>query len=266
MMSAVRSELVKFFTTRLWWGMAIGVAVSAAGFAVLFAVMFTSDEVAQAAMAGGAPTGDRTQVVNSVYAAGLSVGYLLMLTIGVMQIGAEYRHMTITSTFLATPRRLRVMAAKVLALLLIGAMYGVLSVVSSVAFGALTLSLNDVDPFPSGEVFRTMALCLLALGLWALIGLGIGILIPNQVAALLIGVGVAWLAEPLLGLALSFWDFAKEHIVPYLPSQATSAITAGVQQQGQVQISWWAGALTLACYAALLAGFGSWRAARQDVT
>ena len=29
------------------------------------------------------------------------------------------------------------------------------------------------------------------LGLWALIGLGVGILIPNQVAALLIAIGVA---------------------------------------------------------------------------
>src|ERR1035437_5354049 len=36
-------------------------------------------------------------------------------------------------------------------------------------------------------------LSLLVLGLWSLIGLGAGILIPNQVAAILIAVGAAWI-------------------------------------------------------------------------
>ena len=34
------------------------------------------------------------------------------------------------------------------------------------------------------------------------IGLGVGILIKNQVAALLIGIGVAWIVEPVAGLLL----------------------------------------------------------------
>ena len=85
---SVHSELLKFFTTRLWWGMAIGVFLSAAGLSLLFALLYNSS-----AMEGdGAPVGDPTQVANSVYTAGLSVGYLLMLTIGVIQVGAEYRH------------------------------------------------------------------------------------------------------------------------------------------------------------------------------
>ena len=56
-----------------------------------------------------------------VYVGGLSVGYLLLLTIGVLQIGSEYRHKTISGTFLATPKRLQAMLAKVVALLGIGA-------------------------------------------------------------------------------------------------------------------------------------------------
>ena len=134
----VRSELLKYFTTRLWWGMAIGIFVSGAAFALLFGLLYTSESYLDQSgdnPFGGAPTGDATQIANSVYTAGLSVGYLLMLVIGVIQIGAEYRHRTITSTFLTQPRRPQVMLGKVLALVLVAAAYGALSLIGSVLVG-----------------------------------------------------------------------------------------------------------------------------------
>ncbi|MFW5468826.1 ABC transporter permease [Knoellia sp. CPCC 206435] len=264
--AAIRSEFRKIFTTRLWWGMAIGIFVAGALFAGFFGWVLTSE---QAGSPGGGPAleGNTTQVVNSVYTAGLGVGYLLLLTMGILQIGAEYRHKTITATFLATPQRVRAMLAKVVALLGIGGLYGLISLLGSVVVGAVVLTLRDIDPFPSTEVLRTLALSLLALGLWALIGLGVGILIPNQVAAILVGVGVAWIVEPLLGLGLSYVDAAKD-VVPYFPSNATNAMVNGVTQGGsQVDyLPWWAGALVLAGYAAALTAFGTWRTVRQDIS
>jgi ABC-type transport system involved in multi-copper enzyme maturation permease subunit len=267
---AVRSELLKFFTTRLWWGMAIGVAVSGAAFALLFGILYTSESFLESSgggFGGGQIVATDTQIANSVYTAGLSVGYLLMLVIGVVQIGSEYRHRTITSTFLSQPHRPRVMLAKVVALVVIGAGYGLLSLVGSVLVGAVTLQARGAEPFPSGQVLRTLLLSLLVLGLWALIGLGVGILIPNQVAALLIAVGVAWIVEPLLGLAISAWDFGQEHLAPYLPSAATQAIVNGAQASADAaRLSWWAGALALAAWAAAFAGAGVARAVRQDIS
>lgn len=262
---AVRAEILKLLTTRLWWGMAIAVFLSAAAFAVLFGILLNLESFTQAP--NGGPVGDATQVANSVYGAGLGVGYLLMLAIGVMQVGSEYRHMTITSTFLAEPHRARVMAAKVLALLGIGAAYGLLSLCGSVTAGALTLKAQGLAAFPSTEVYRSLALSLLVLGLWALIGLGIGILIPNQVAALLIGIGVAWIVEPVLVFGLSFWAFGREHVTQFFPSEATNAIVNAVQNSPDaVRLSWWGGALVLAAYAAVLAGLGTLRVLRQDVS
>lgn len=263
----VRSELLKLRTTRLWWGMAIGIFLAGAAFSTLFAWLYGTGQMDEVAGGGSTPTGDPTQIANTVYTAGIQVGYLLLLTIGVIQIGSEYRHQTITGTFLSTPRRARVMLAKVVALLLIGAAYAVVSMVGSVGFGALTLTATGEEAFPSAQVVRTLALSLLVLGLWALIGLGIGILIPNQIAALLIGVGVAWIVEPLLGLALSYVDFAREHVVPYLPSEATAAVINAVQNRpDSVRLPWWGGALMLAAYAALLAGAGIWRTLRKDIS
>ncbi|GAA4719475.1 ABC transporter permease [Pedococcus ginsenosidimutans] len=268
MTAAVRAEFRKFFTTRMWWGMAIAMFVAGAGLAVAFGFLYTSDSFNNGS-GQGTPTGSPEQIANSVYTSGLSIGYLLTLTIGVMQIGAEYRHKTITSTFLGVPRRGRVMAAKVLALLGIGAIYGIISLVGSIVAGALILNAKGFEPFPTSGVFRTLALSLLVLGLWALIGLGAGILIPNQVAALLIAVGVAWIVEPLAGFGLSFWDFGREHIVPYLPSAATQAMVNGVSSgnpNASQPLAWWGGALVLAAYAAVLAGFGSWRTVRSDIS
>lgn len=262
MIPAIRSEFRKFFTTRLWWGMAIAIFIAGGGFAALFGFVLTGD----AAGANGAPTGDAVQVANSVYTGGLSIGYLLLLTIGVLQVGSEYRHKTISGTFLTTPRRLRAMLAKVIALLGIGAIYGVISLVGSVSVGSLVLSLRGKEAFPSSEIARTLVLSLLVLGLWALIGLGIGILIPNQVAALLIGVGVAFIVEPIIGLLLTLWQFGAEHVAPYLPSAATNSVINAVGNPDDVRLEWWGGALVLIAYAVVLSGLGIWRTTRSDIT
>lgn len=265
MSGAIRSEFRKFFSTRLWWGMVIAIFVVSALFAALFGFLVTMDQ-------SGVPpqqrmAGSPEEMANSVYTAGLSIAYLLTLTIGVMQIGSEYRHKTISATFLATPRRGRVMGAKVISLLVIGAFYGIVSLIGSVGVGAIVLSSRGAEVFPSAEVGRTLALSLLVLGLWALIGLGAGILIPNQVAALLIAIGVAWIVEPLIGVALSFWDWGAEHVSQFLPSAATQAMVSGITpgQTGN-QLEWWGGALVLAAYALVLAGFGSWRTLRADIS
>ncbi len=268
MIAAIRAEFRKFFTTRLWWGMAIAIFLGAVAFAVAFGFLLTQEPSA-AADAQRVPQGSHEQVANSVYTAGLGLGYLLTLVIGIMQIGSEYRHKTISSTFLGTPKRAEVMGAKVIALLVIGALYGLISLVGSVVAGAIVLNARGFEAFPSSAVFRTLALALLVLGLWALIGLGAGILIPNQVAALLISVGVAWIVEPLAGFGLSFWDWGRDHVVPYLPTAATNAMVNGVSQGGENavhQLSWWAGALVLTAYAAVLAGVGSWRTVRSDIS
>ena len=266
---AIKAEFRKFFTTRMWWGMALGVFLAGALFALVFAVWVPGSQQQGANGASGPPLPglDNTAMVNTVYTAGLSLAYLLTLVVGVMSIGSEYRHMTITSTFLATPKRVHVMGAKVTSLLGIGVFYGLIFLLGSVGVGATTIAMKGFSPFPEGgTVTRTLALSLLVLGLWALVGLGAGILIPNQVAAILIAVGTAWILEPLLGFLLGLVSWGKT-IVPYMPSQATSAMVGQVNASTSVQLlSWWAGALVLVAYAAVLAGIGSLLTVRRDVT
>lgn len=268
MSRAIAAELRKFLTTRMWWGMAIAIAVASAGLALLFGLILTSSAVE-------GQTGGRTSdldLARSVFTGGIQLVYLLTLAIGVLTIGAEYRHKTITSTFLATPHRVRVMVAKIVSLLVIGAGYGVLSLLVSVGVGTAVLTSKGREPFADPAIWRSLALALLVLGLWALIGLGAGILIPNQVAALLVAVGVAWIVEPILGAVLTLVSWGRD-IVPYLPSQATSAMLGdtgqafgGGGQSDVTTLSWWAGALVLVAYAAVMAGVGSFLTTRRDIS
>ncbi|MEP7332094.1 MAG: ABC transporter permease [Terracoccus sp.] len=268
MTAAIRAELRKFFTTRLWWGMGIAIFVVGAAFAAVFAFLLTSDAVRGGpGRAAVAPLSD-AQLAKSVFTGAIQIGYLLTLSIGVLTIGSEYRHKTITSTFLAEPRRGIVMGAKVLALLVIGAFYGMLSLAGSVASGTAILVAKGHAPFADSSIWRTLALSLLALGLWALIGLGVAILIPNQVAALLIAVGVAWIVEPIVGALISLTETGAK-ITPYLPSQATSAMLesgGGFGGPTTSTLTWWVAALVLTGYAVVMAGFGTWRTLRADIS
>ena len=269
MAGAVKAEFRKFFTTRMWWGMAIGVFLAGAVFSLLFALVVAGSRSQGGPGASGPPLPDlgNTAMVSTVYTAGLSLAYLLTLVVGVMSIGSEYRHKTVTSTFLSTPKRVRVMAAKVTSLLGIGAFYGVVFLVGSVGVGGVTIAIKGFSPFPEiGPIARALALSLLVLGLWSLLGLGAGILIPNQVAAILIAVGAAWIIEPLAGFLLGLVSWGHS-IIPYMPSQATSAMVGQVNTSSTSHLlSWWAGALVLVAYAALLAGIGSFLTVRRDVT
>ena len=269
MAGAVKAEFRKFFSTRMWWGMAIGVFLAGALFAVLFALVVAGSHQERGPGGGGPPLPglDNTTMVSTVYTAGLSLAYLLTLVVGVMSIGSEYRHKTITSTFLSTPKRVRVMLAKVTSLLGIGVFYGLVFLVGSVGVGGAAIAIKGFSPFPeAGPIARALALSLLVLGLWSLLGLGAGILIPNQVAAILIAVGAAWIVEPLAGILLSLVSWGKD-VVPYMPSQATSAMVGQINTSSSTHLlSWWAGALVLVAYAAVLAGIGSILTVRRDVT
>lgn len=265
MSAAVRAEFRKFFSTRLWWGMALAAFAIGAIFPALLAILISSTGDPETA----ALTADDATFAKFVFTSGISFGYLLTLAVGVLTIGSEYRHQTITSTFLAVPRRGRVMGAKVVALLVIGAFYGVVYLAGAVGGGTAALVARGYEPFGDPSLWRTLALCLLVLGLWGLIGLGVGILIPNQVAALLIAVAVAWLVEPILSVVLFFTEWGRT-ISPYLPSRATAAMLessgGGFNGESLPILSWWAGALVLAGYATVMAGLGTWRTLRADIS
>lgn len=277
MTALLRSELLKQRSTRLSWGLPL----------VMFASGLVLSAVMAAVVAFGALTFGVSElplqevlpdlgVARLVYTSGISFGYLLTLVLGVLAMGQEFRHRTATGTFLASPRRGRVVAAKAAVLVPVAAVNGAAHLAGAIVGGGVVLALNDLAVFPEpGQLMRTLALGLLVMVLWALIGLGLGALITNQVAALFLAVALAWIIEPLLGWGLTFLD-GGDAVARFFPSQATTATLSlyeGMDPQlaqmmgaAGEQLPWWGGGLVLAGYAALLAGIGAWLTSRRDIT
>jgi ABC-type transport system involved in multi-copper enzyme maturation permease subunit len=261
MSALVQAELRKLFTTRAWWGMLIGVAGVSVAFSLLIAL------IAGDPNGGGLAGVEDPATVRTIYTSGISTTYLFSLAAGILAMAGEWRHQTISATFLASPRRARVVLAKIAGLVVLGGLYGLTSVVCGVLAGAPVVNARGGElRLMSDGVPRSLALGILAVALWALFGLGIATLIRNQVAALLLSIGVAWIVQPILSLVLTN-GLHRPGIAAYLPSEATSAmLSPDVGSSGSHLLAWWAGALVMLGYAAVFAGVGATLTLRRDVT
>jgi hypothetical protein len=259
----VTAEILKLRTTRLWWGLLLGVVAAS-----LVGVLAQALIAGQVIQGSRQPSLDEPATLRAVYTAGLQTTYLFTLALGIITMAGEFRHQTITSTFLAAPHRLRVVLAKAVTLLGAGVGYGLAAMATGLVVGAPIVVLRGAEArLLSDGVPRAVLTSTLAVGLWALIGLGVGTLIRNQVVALLVGVGVAFLAEPLLSVGLNAAHVGG--LAQYLPSQATAALVSPAAQAGGLTteyLPWWGGGLALCAYAAVFGGVGALVTLRRDVT
>jgi ABC-2 type transport system permease protein len=191
-----------------------------------------------------------------VFRFGSLLGALFAGLVGAMSITGEIRHGTIRPTFLITPRRGRVIAAKIVAGGLIGIVFGLVAVGMAVGAGSAALALRGIPITLDGSDYILMpAGGIAAAALWAPIGLGLGALLRNQVATL---------------VAIFLWLFFVENLlidfVPgvgkFAPGAAAAAIT-GLDPDRLLAPD--LGALLLAFYAAAATAAGTIATLRRDV-
>lgn len=261
MRTALTAELRKIATTRLWWIVLVCVVVLGGGYAVLYAVIALLQPSPVLA-----PFSD-PGTLRSVYHGGNTLSRILALVVGVMAMGGEYRHKTMATTYLAVPQRGRVIGAKAISLTLYGLLYGAASVLVGVAV-AIPFVLSEDGNFFLGraDTWRSLGLGVVSIALWTLIGMGIGTLIRTMLVALLVGIGFAYLLEPLLTLVFFF----REWNVPLnlMPSGATNAmlgITSPALLASPDPWAWWVGLLVLAGWCLLPAVVGALTTVRRDV-
>ena len=263
MRAALVTEYRKAVTTRLWWVLLAAMAVYMAFLAAVLGWSFT-----QSPNPGSAPMTPH-DVVQSVYTVGSSLGYVFPLVIGAITMSSEFRHMTVTPTFLAEPRRTVFLLGKLAAGLVLGVAFGVVGTVASAGAGAAVLAaLGKPTLFGEASTWRTLGLSVVALTLWALIGVGLGTVLTNQVAVVVVALAWTQFVEPVLRIALGATSWGAG-IVQYLPGAASDALTGGsfYSQIGESQLlDWWAGLLVLLGYVAVLAVVGRLTTLRRDVT
>jgi ABC-2 type transport system permease protein len=250
MIRLVRAEFTKLRTTRLIYGMAAAMAA----FAVLavVALMTTPD------MEGKPPLSADSLPMFVAAPVTLLSGAALLL--GILGMAGEFRHQTITGTFLVTPDRGRVVAAKLVAYPLAGIALTltILAFTAAVATGWLAAKGITPSLLHARVVGQVLLGAVLAAGLCGLVGVGVAALVRNQVAAL---VGVAVWVLVVEGLLMSLLQ-APSSLAKWLPSAAAAALT----NPGGGHLSRLAGTLLLAGYALALALAGTRLVVRRDIT
>jgi len=177
-----------------------------------------------------------------------------------MSITAEIRHGAIRTTFLVTPRRGRVVAAKVFVSILVGTVFGLVAGAVAVAAGTAALGARGIDvQLDRGDYMLLVVGSAAAAALWAAIGVGVGALVRNQVPTL-IGI-CAWLlfVEGLLAgdVADNFGEIGR-----LLPGAAAASVSG--QDPGTL-LAPAVGLMLLALYAGAAALAGALAISRRDV-
>ena len=253
MIRLVRAEWTKLFTTKVWLGLLLGACLMVAGFSALLTGFAGSSQNGQP---GLPPVGDPQfeQVALSV-STNASVLFLILGIIGMTQ---EYRHRTATPTFLAEPRRWRVVVAKLIAYALVAVPFALVVVAVNVLVVTVYAGARGAAPTLNADNLRVLLTSGLALVIYALIGLGIGALLRNQVGAIVGGLVYLFVVEPVIRSIP-----ATSGAYKWMPGGGLEALTATFQ--GPELLSAWQGALLLLGYGLLAALLGTLLAVRRDV-
>jgi hypothetical protein len=174
-------------------------------------------------------------------------------------MAGELRHGTATSTFLVTPKRGRVVAAKLAAAAVTGLAMAAASSAAVLAVGLPWLRAKGIEvAIADAGVAARVAGLAVAVALYAVLGTGLGALLRNQVAAVV--VGLLWWTQGVERVLTGILH--QPGLERWLPKGAASALTA----PGDGTLPMWAGALVFAAYGLGLALLGGRLVARRDLT
>jgi ABC-2 type transport system permease protein len=207
---------------------------------------------------------DNDSVMPSV--AGVYISQLAVVALSVLAITVEYATGMIRATFMATPARWRVLAAKAIVLGTVTLIVGLAASVTSFLVGQPILAGNGfvATPLTDASALRSVVGSGLYLAVLALFSLGVGAVIRRPAGAISTMIGL--LFGPLI-VAMFLPGQAQKLLLDYGPMTAGLAIQqtkpAGIIA-GTVPVAPWTGFTVFCAYAtaALLPAF--WLINRRD--
>jgi hypothetical protein len=246
MIHLVRVELLKLRTTP-----AVFVALALAFFLTVASVLTT---ILLAGQPGTAPLGS-VENVSHVLSIGVVTSFS-MLILGVMLTAGEDRHRTSLSTYLAEPRRGRVLLAKLVTAALVGGLGGAAVFGLDLAIALPVYAARGVHHLPVDVAALWTGTTLLT-ACFGLLGVALGALTRNTVAAI-VG-ALVWAAVIELSvLQPLFPSFAK-----WLPTGAAVSLTVATDHSGMLSPA--SAALVLVGWAAAVALLASRITLRREL-
>jgi ABC-2 type transport system permease protein len=208
MIRLVRIELLKLRTTRLTYGL----LAIAAGLTAFDAVLRAS----QAGHSNFLPLHTSAGLSNVLTITGFAM--LMSCVLGVTVSSGEFRHSTATLTYLATPVRTKVLAAKAIAAAAAGLVFGAAGSAVTTGISLAFVAGHHYAITVAGTTIARYALgAVVGSALLAAAGVGLGSLIRSQLAAVIGVFAWAFFVESITG---GFFN----SIGPYLPFTAATTI------------------------------------------
>ena len=166
----------------------------------------------------------------------------------------EYRHGTITLTFLSTPVREKVLAAKTAAVLIGSALLVAPAVLISVGIGTLWLSDRPDFSF-GGDEWQLVGRLFLAAMMVSVFGLFIGSALKRQLGAIILVLGWLFFAEPAIG-----------GLFPGTQDYLAGTSVGGVLGDDDTAPSFWHSLPVLTAYLVALGVLATVLTRRRDIT
>ena len=257
MIAIMRSEWLKLRTTAVPWVLA-GIALLVNALLILVIFLSRPDNAPSGA---GYTIPHTTQQLRNLVGSGFQ-GYLLALLLGTLIVTTEFRHKTVTTSFLVTPVRSLLVAGKLLTAAVTGAVLAVIMLVGTVIGGGVTLAARG-GSF-TDMVHQIPAVApgfILVFALFAILGVGVGSVLTNQVAAIIVVLGWFIILE---GILTSLIHSAFK----WVPTGAAVAASSLTRDRGADfgLFAWWQGALLMLFYGLFFAVLGSIILTRRDIT
>jgi ABC-type transport system involved in multi-copper enzyme maturation permease subunit len=226
-MKALRSEWLKLISVRTTWAL-LGAMVVIEGLAAGLATSLGDID-------------DLRKGNVSTFIIGTHLATVFMFTLGALLSTNEYRHGTANSTFVVTPKRERVILAKLAVGLAVGVVGALLYIAVHAGVGLSILSSRGVD-IDSDLAVNGYVGVGVGLVLGCLFGVALGAVLRNQVLTIIVGLVLFLLAG---AVAL----FIGTDVGQYFPGEALLALqnTPGVELLSQTD-----GGLVLAGYCVVL--------------
>ena len=271
-MNLVKAELFKVRTTALWWIMSIILVplyALSVGFNWLSAAATGSEGAPESQAEAIEAAQQPINVATNLYTSGQYMGVLIVLLLSAIIVTSEFFHLTATTTFLVTPRREAVILAKFAAAIIVSLIVWAATTIFNLILVPFILdALNVGVQLGEPAVWRAIALNALAFVLWAVLGVGAGVLIRSQIAATLVlailytvGASVVGVIFLLLTERVARWI---ENLQVLVPTTASQLMISGTELPGNPPR--WVGALVLIGYAVVTGALGTVLTKRRDVS
>jgi ABC-type transport system involved in multi-copper enzyme maturation permease subunit len=253
MLALLRSELRKTYSTAAWWALLIPAAVLS---------LLVNLATAQGNGLAFTPALGMALALGS-FSSKLAVVY------GVICASAEFRHRTITTSFLTAPGRPLLIVAKAVVAGLVGAVYGAVSAIAGLLGAMFAGGLSGGVP---ENLLAVCAVAVVTFALWGILGVGVATLLSSQLAAIVAVLVYLLLVEQVVSGLVSLSGLGQ--IESYMPGGAASTALTELANEGTLagtllgggNVPWWLALMIFAGYAAVAVLAGAAVTQRRDIT